>query len=382
MTKYDSYKSIFASSLKNIFLSFSASILLVMIISCSNDEATVSELNTNDTYFPPLSNSEWESLNPNELHWEEEKLNDLFSFLETNNTRAFIVLKNGKIVVEKYWGKTILGTSDFTATSQWYWASAGKSLTAALVGIAQQNGLLNINNKTSDYLGEGWTQMPTEQESKITIKHQLSMATGLDYEVEDLNCTEPSCLIFKNEPNQVWFYHNAPYTLLEKVVQNAVGMSYNDYTHQVLKATIGMNGRWLSQGYNNVYWSSARDMARFGLLILNKGNWDGKAILNDLTYYEQMINSSQELNPAYGFLWWLNGKESIIFPSVSNAINIELASNAPKDLITALGKNGQFINVIPSENMVVIRIGEAPEDSLVPILFHNQMWEKFSDLMN
>ena len=130
-------------------------------------------------------------------------------------------------------------------------------------------GLLNINNTTSSYLGNGWTNLTADKENMITIKNQLTMTTGLEYNVSDLDCTS-LLLNLQTDAGQQWFYHNAPYTLLEKVVENATGLDYNDYSNQKVESVIGMNGQWISQGYNNVFWSTARDMARFGLLILNQ----------------------------------------------------------------------------------------------------------------
>ena len=195
------------------------------------------------------------------------------------------------------------------------------------------------------------------------------MTTGLEYNVSDLDCTLPTCLTYRTDAGQQWFYHNAPYTLLEKVVENATGLDYNDYSNQKVESVIGMNGQWISQGYNNVFWSTARDMARFGLLILNQGKWNNTDVLSDADYYEQMINTSQSLNPSYGYLWWLNGKESIIFPILPNSFNISMSDNAPTDLFAAMGKNGQFVEVIPSKNIVVIRMGEAPDNHLFHLLF-------------
>ena len=143
-----------------------------------------------------------------------------------------------------------------------------------------------------------------------------------------------------------------------------------------------MRGQLVSQGYNNVYWSTARDMARFGLLVLNKGKWNQTNVLSDENYYSQMVNTSQNLNPSYGYLWWLNGKESIIFPSLPNSFNTSLSENAPNDLFAGMGKNGQFVEIIPSKNFVVIRMGEAPDGSLVPISFHNEMWGKIKLVIN
>jgi CubicO group peptidase (beta-lactamase class C family) len=221
-----------------------------------------------------------------------------------------------------------------------------------------------------------------EKEQLITVKNQLTMTTGLEYNVSDLDCTLPSCLTYKSDAGQQWFYHNAPYTLLEKVVENTTGIDYNEYTDQKIESVIGMRGQWVSQGYNNVYWSTARDMARFGLLVLNKGKWNQTNVLSDENYYSQMVNTSQNLNPSYGYLWWLNGKESIISPSLPNSFNTSLSENAPNDLFAGMGKNGQFVEIIPSKNFVVIRMGEAPDESLVPISFHNEMWEKIELVIN
>lgn len=333
-------------------------------------------------YFPPISSDVWETSTLESLNWDEAATNELFNFLSDNGTRAFILLKDGKIVLEKYWGTNILNTTPFTKTTNWYWASAGKTLTAFLVGLAQEDGLLNIDNKTSDYLGKNWSVLPSEKEDLITIKHQLTMTTGLDYRVANSDCTAPSCLQYKADAGTQWFYHNAPYTLLEDVVSSASDMTYNKFTDEKVESKIGMNGTWIHSGDNNVYWSTARDAARFGLLLLNKGVWDDVEIMADKAYFSSMINSSQNLNPSYGYLCWLNGKASVIFPGLPTSFNISLSSNAPSDLFAAMGKNGQFIDVVPSENIVVVRMGEAPDNALVPVTFHNDMWAKINAIIN
>lgn len=353
---------------------FKIFIVFILVISCFKDNGSTNHTPIETAlYFPPLNGTEWATSSINQLGWNETNTSSLYEYLETNNTRAFLILKDGKIVIEKYWGNNIIGTEEFNMNSLWYWASAGKSLTATLVGIAQEEGYLDINQKTSDFLGTGWTSMSEDKENLITIKNQLTMTTGLDYQTSNLNCTDPACLTYRKDAGTQWYYHNAPYTLLEKVISNASGTYYNDFTDQKVESKIGMNGQWIQLDFNNVYWSTARDMARFGLMILNKGTWDDTPVLADLNYYQAMINSSQDLNPSYGYLWWLNGKSSIIFPSLVTSINMKLAPNASDDLFAALGKNGQFIEIIPSQNLIVIRMGEAPDDSLVPIAFHDEM---------
>lgn len=365
--------------MKSILLAF---LLIISSTSCSNDDSTTENTEEiTELYFPPISGNSWETESAENLDWNISQLPDLLNYLEVNNTRAFIILKDGKIIIEEYWGQNLLGTENFDRDTNWYWASAGKTITATLTGIAQQEGLLDINHKTSDYLGTGWTSLSPEKENLITIKNQLNMTTGLDYEGNDLDCTLASCLTYKADAGSQWFYHNAPYTLLSEVISQAAQTGYNQYTDEKLEDKIGMNGQWIQTGFNNVYWSTPRDMARFGLLMLNEGIWNEMPVLSDLNYFDAMTNTSQNLNPSYGYLWWLNGKNEVIFPGFDFPINAQLADNAPAELVAGMGKNGQFVELLPSENIVVIRMGEAPDNSLVPIQFHNEMWDKISSII-
>ena len=89
-----------------------------------------------------------------------------------------------------------------------------------------------------------------------------------------------------------------------------------------------------------------------------------------------MLQSSQKVNPSYGYLWWLNGKSSITYPTSTLSFNQSLDPFAPKDLFAALGKNGQFLDIVPSENLIIVRFGEAPDSNDVPIKFHREMWQE------
>ncbi|MEM8892447.1 MAG: serine hydrolase domain-containing protein, partial [Bacteroidota bacterium] len=165
-----------------------------------------------DLYFPPLNTDEWESISPAELEWNEEEIPALLQLLENNDTRAFLLLKNGKIAIEAYFGRNLLNTSDFNKNTLWYWASAGKTLTAFTVGMAQEEGFLDIEDKSSEYLGEGWTSLTPEQESEIKVWNQLTMTSGLDDGVSNSDSFEAEDLIFKSKAGDRWAYHNAPYT--------------------------------------------------------------------------------------------------------------------------------------------------------------------------
>lgn len=330
-------------------------------------------LTAQNTYFPPNSNNDWDTLDPANLGWCEDSIQVLYDYLEDINSKAFIVLKEGKIVLEKYFGS-------FTQDSVWYWASAGKTLRAFTVGIAQEDNLLNITDTTSDYLGQGWTSLTSTQEEKITIWHQLTMTTGLDDGVPDPNCTTSSCLQYESNPGNRWAYHNAPYTLLNDVVSNASGMTFNSYFTTKVKNPVGMDGLFITVGSNSVYFSKPRSMARFGLLMMNDGNWNGTPIMNDMNYFNDMITPSQNINPAYGYLWWLNGQSSFMIPDFQLSFSGNLLPNAPQDTYSALGKNGQITSISPSNDIVVVRMGNSSGNGLVDFNMADSIWYHLNKL--
>jgi CubicO group peptidase (beta-lactamase class C family) len=325
-------------------------------------------------YFPPLTGSSWDTIAPQTLGYCQPKIDSLYNFLEQNNSKAFILLKDGKIVLEKYFGT-------HTATTPWQWASAGKTITSFMTGIAQQEGYLSITDTTASYLGQGWTNCTPQQEERITIWNQLTMTSGLDDGVPDHYCTLDTCLNYLADPGTRWAYHNGPYTLLDGVIENATGLTLNNYTTQKLKNPTGMTGAFFSVGYNNVFFSTARSMARFGCLILNKGNWNGNQIMTDTAYFNDMVNTSQNLNKSYGYLWWLNGKQSFMVPSLQTVFPAFMCPNAPPDMISAIGSGGQFLNVVPSQNLVWLRMGDEPSNSNVPFLLNDDIWQYVNDLV-
>ncbi len=355
--------------------------LLVVLIACT-DEKEMMDPGTDPKkfYFPPTLSDDWETLSPGTLGWDELQISPLLTFLEENNTRAFIILKNGRIVIEAYFGNDLLELP-FKASSTWYWASAGKTLTASLVGIAQEENHLQISDRASAYLGTGWTSLGPDQESGITIRHQLTMTSGLDDGVSDNHCTDPVCLTFLASPGTRWAYHNAAYTLLDGVIENATGEDFDDYFNSHLRDPIGMDGFWSYIDFDHVYFSTARSMARFGLMILAEGKWEDQGIMNDPLYLSEMINTSQDLNPSYGYLWWLNGKASLMVPGLQRVIPMSLTPNAPADMFAAMGKNGQLINIVPSLDLVMVRMGDNPDNSLVPVNFQNSLWEMLDRLI-
>ncbi len=337
---------------------------------------------TTNLYFPPKTGTAWAAADPAALGICPDRIDSLYHFLETHNTKSFILLKDGKIVLEKYF-------NTFTQDSIWYWASAGKSLTAFLVGQAQEEGLFDIHDQTSDYLGVGWTSAPPDKEALITLRHQLTMTSGLDdtftptpTQPDPNTCTDPACLNYLADAGTRWAYHTGAYRLLQDVIAAASGSTINQFTKTHVLDRTGMKGLW----FNDVMYGRARDMARFGLLALAGGVWDGDTLMHDQQYFHDMTHRSQELNKSYGYLWWLNGQESFMVPGLQFVFPGKLIPNAPDDMYAALGKNDQKIHVVPSKGWVVVRQGNAAGytgigGDAVPILFDNAMWGYLNQLV-
>lgn len=344
------------------------------IVSCSSDDETTTAPSQptpeESMYFPPNNSSVWETKTIASLNWNQSAVQPLLDYLELKHTKSFIILINGRIVMENYF-------NSHTLSSLWYWASAGKTLTSTVTGIAQQENFLNINNKVSTYIGNGWTSETLAQENLITCKHLLSMSSGLDDALGDN--VDPSNLKYKADAGTRWAYHNV-YVKLQDVVAQATNQTWSNYFNTKLRDKIGMNGSWFQSGDNSVYWSDTRSMARFGLLALNKGNWNGTQIINT-NYFNEATSTSQNINQSYGYLWWLNGKSSYHLPQSQLQFNGSIIPAGPTDMFMALGKNDQKIYVVPSKKMVVIRMGDAADNvNLALSDFDNTLWQKINAL--
>ncbi|GGB75073.1 serine hydrolase [Flavobacterium suaedae] len=356
--------------MKNILLLFSGFLLL----SCSSDadDNTTDDTPIEAMYFPDNNTSIWETKAMSELGWSEIAKNELLDYLETKNTKSFMVLVNGRIVIEEYF-------NNHTANTPWYWASAGKTLTTAVTGIAEQEGYININNKVSDYIGTGWTSAPLEKENLITCRNLLTMTSGLDDTLGD--DISPENLQYIADAGTRWAYHGV-FLKMQGVVAQSTGLSWDDYFNAKLKSPIGMTGSWIPIGNLNVYWSTTRSMARFSLLALNNGKWKEQQIIN-ANYCNDATTTSQSINNGYGYLWWVNGKANYHLPQSQYEFQGSVIPSAPEDMYMALGKNDQKIYVIPSRKMVIIRMGEAADEENFALSgFDNELWIKINAMIN
>jgi CubicO group peptidase (beta-lactamase class C family) len=348
-------------------------ILLLSIGSCSknNDEDQPTPLET--MYFPSNTNNVWETKSVSSLEWNQNAIQPLKDFLVQKNTKSFMILVNGRIVMEEYF-------NGHNSSAEWEWNSAGKTLVAATTGIAQKEGLVNISNKASDYLGTAWTNMTLPKENLITVRNLLTMTSGID----DTNqlVIKPN-LTYVADAGTRWAYGNVFQKLIDVVSQSS-NQNFETYFNTKLKNKIGMDGFWNFGAIFSIYHSTTRSMARFGILALNNGKWNSEQIINE-SFFNESTASSQSINPSYAYLWWLNGKANYMIPTEQTVYQGSLVPNAPADMYAAMGAGDQRIYVIPSKKMIVIRMGETSDPANPNFAvsgFDNALWEKINAVIN
>jgi len=353
---------------------FTLFILIVLSLSsCSNNENPVQPLLTETMYFPPNIGSEWETVSLSSLGWNQNAVQALKDFLLQTHTKSFIIIINGRIVMEEYF-------NGHSAIESWEWNSSGKTLVATAIGIAQEEGFLNINNKVSDYLGIEWTNMPLEKEKLINVSHLLTMTSGID---DTKQWVIKSNLTYVADASTRWAYGNVFQKLMD-VISNSTNKTFETFFNEKIKEKIGMDGYWNFGTFFSIYHSTTRSMARFGILALNNGKWNDSQIINE-AFFNESISTSQSMNPSYGYFWWLNGKPTFMIPGEQTIYESFLFPNAPADMYAAMGASDQRIYVVPSKKMVVIRMGGAsdPENANFAVSgFDNALWEKINLIVN
>ena len=347
--------------------------ILISLISCSKDDSPAPPDPETGLYFPPVSGTNWETVSPSELGWDEIAIEPLRDYLSEKNTKAFIILVDGRIAMEAYF-------DGHTATDTWEWNSAGKTLVGTTTGLAQEDGFLDIATPVNDYLGEGWTSMPLDKEGLITPWHLLTMTSGID---DTKQLVVQQNLTYVADAGSRWAYGNVFQKLID-VVSAAASQDFEAYFNARLKNRIGMDGFWDYGVIFTIYHSTARSMARFGLLALNNGNWDGEQIVDE-SFFTDSHNTSQSINTSYGYFWWLNGKSNFMLPGDQTQYPGPLVPNAPLDMFAGMGALDHRDYVIPSRNMVVIRMGNAADitnPSFSVSGFDNELWARIGAVID
>jgi CubicO group peptidase (beta-lactamase class C family) len=282
---------------------------------------------------------------------------------EENGSYCLLVVRHGVIVAEHYWQGRDQGSRDKSF-------SMAKSYTSALVGIALGRGdLADLDQDVADLIPE-WQD---GSHAGLTLRHLVSMQSGLEWslvsdyvEMATLSSNHTDYALGLEQdaaPGSSWVYHNGAVQVIEPLFRAATGMAIESYAEQELWSRLGMSAEWNHDPAGNPttyahVLSSCRDHARFGYLYLRGGEWaDGQVVPAD--YLSASLSPSQDHNKGYGFLWWLNGQTPTL-DAFGNEEEGILAPFAPPDMVAARGFGDQFIDVIPSLDMVIVRIGPDP----------------------
>lgn len=334
----------------------------------------------NVLHFPP-ANGEWKRVQPAAVGWDADKLNQALELAGQTRASGVVILHRGRILAERYWKpdedaragakarsySALVRGRDAAGHAIEDVASVQKSVSAILVGIAQHKGLLRLDDPVQKHLGTGWSKASPEQEQAITVRHLVTMTSGL---AEDLTFEAPA--------GTRWRYNSAAYARTVQVLAAASKKTPNDLTREWLTGRIGMaDSSWVErvgtgpEGRVNTlgFATTARDLARFGLLILADGRWNGDTVIADREYLHAALRPSQKLNPSYGYLWWLNG-QSQVARGAGALVKGPLIPTAPPDLVAALGAVDRKLYVVPSLDLVVTRLGNSAGPA-----FQNEFWK-------
>ncbi|NYT42403.1 serine hydrolase [Sphingomonas sp. R-74633] len=307
-------------------------------------------------------------------------MTSLLDYLRNQNTTGFLVIQDGKILVEKnfpapegdaqfplfVYGKTGDGALLEDVASQ------QKSFVSVLVAVAIDKGLIDVTKPVSDYIGTGWSKASPEQEAAIRVIDVLHMASGLN---EKFGYEAPAATKF--------FYNTPVYAITKKIVAAAAKLPLETITHDWLTEPAGMaNTAWrkrpaalASIGNDTGLVTTPRDTALFGLMILHGGvSNGGKRVVSEASL--KLMFERSPTNPAYGRLWWLNGGEYMM-GAMGNKKDGPLIAAAPADTVAALGAFNRRLFVVPSKKLVVVRTGASASDKD----FDQQLWLRLNKVI-
>lgn len=292
------------------------------------------------------------------------KLDEIIAaeFVEANpdnpiNTRALLVVYQGQLVEEKYGG-------GFTyATPQMGW-SMNKSITNALVGILVKQGRLKVDEPAPV---ADWS---FDDRKKIKLNDLLHASSGLDWSEIYSRPSDATEMLFNSQDaaqfalakkaahksDEKFYYSSGTTNILMWIIRQQTGETYHQFPYQKLFNKIGMHSAILEPDPIGTFvgssfgYATGRDWARFGLLYLNDGIWNGERILPEGWVKYTATPAPAAPQGEYGAQWWLNAGEK------NNPTNRKFP-DVPPDAFLADGFEGQYVFVVPSKNLVVVRLG-------------------------
>jgi CubicO group peptidase (beta-lactamase class C family) len=324
-----------------------------------------------DTIFPGEG---WSDADPEDMGFDPDKLEELAAEAEEADSTCLVVTRDGQIVAEWYWG----GTDATTMQEAW---SVTKSYTSTLVGIAAAETDLDLDDRAAEYI-EQWIGTGSED---ITIRNILSNDSGRTW-LSSLGFDDSYIALTTADdrtayaldlgqdtpPGTEWEYNDGAIQALQPIVEGVTGQTPADYAREKIFEPIGAEHSEMSldaAGNTAMYFglqTTCQDMARYGYLLLQDGVWDGDQVLPE-GWVEQATAPSQDLNPAYGYLWWLSAAPD---PAEDAGADGDGATDttddqdtaddehaAPAGMYWAQGLGGQTIQVHPETGTVVTRLG-------------------------
>lgn len=227
-----------------------------------------------------------------------------------------------------------------------------KGILTLLIGIAEEQYLLETLDNMNHHLTPEWTQLSPWDEAKLSIETLLSMTTGMDDELAPLG-----------EINKSWRYNNTAYQYLKEILTQQSDLSLQALSEAWLFEVLGMEETlWVDRDQRlpngkafTGLLSTADDLTKIGLLVLAKGKHNGQQVV-PAHFVSRMTEPGSAANPAWGWGWWNNLGGHYVRPmSDGSTIEGHLIPEAPRDLIAARGAFGNYLYVVPSEEIVIAR---------------------------
>ncbi len=263
------------------------------------------------------------------------------------------------------------------ADRPWRVYSMTKSIVSLVTGIAQDEGLINLDDHVSRYVPE-WA---SGESSEVTIRHLLTMTSGrtwtpqLDDEMVSLadNQSVFACAVGQSgKAGGVWQYDNMAAQVLEPVLTAALGRDIEAFARERLFEPLGLSTiSWERDRSHNLLTyagitASGADVGALGQLVLNQGVANGRQLVPS-AFLAEATGVGSAINPAYGFLWWINvdgyvydGGRAVGLDHDDVPRNGRLVPGAPADTIWSLGWGSQMMTIIPSLGVVALRLGRRP----------------------
>jgi CubicO group peptidase (beta-lactamase class C family) len=275
--------------------------------------------------YTPLPGDDWEVSTPAEQGLDPMLVAEMYyNAAELETIYSLLVIKNGYLIAEDYFNG---GSVDQKDRLQ----SVTKSYTSALVGIALDQGYLSsIDQKIMDFFPEVADQITDPRKEQITIRHLLQMRAGYPWEETDpvlwdglLSGHYPPLIEefpLIADPGTEFHYSNLSSNWLGIIVDRATGMSLKSFAEEQLFSVIDVEaGEWGmdAEGHNNGCGDlhfSARDAAKFGLLYLGDGEYEGEQVISEDWVHDSLQTYSEDAWPykvgrnfndvGYGYQWW------------------------------------------------------------------------------